>query len=113
MVRVPMEWKDVLWFTDANGVEKLNIREAPIAAPYAGMDFDGYDISKCGKYIKAVFTRSDSKGVQGTRRCRNGGGLNEQFMDNFRQYKATGASAAEVDAWKSWHTDAFKKHRSG
>ena len=107
-IHVPIEWSAVKWFTNADGVEKLNIREAPIAAPYPGMDFIGYYITQCKKYIKAVFTRSDSKGVQGTRRCRNGGGKNKQFMGNLRQYQATGASAAEVDAWKSWNTDAYK-----
>ena len=98
-IHVPIEWSAVKWFTNKDGVEKMNILEAPIAAPYPGMDFIGYYITQCKKYIKAVFTRSDSYGVQGTRRPRAGGGLNRQFMDNLRQYKATGASAAEVDAW--------------
>ena len=81
MVRVPMEWKDVLYFTDANGREKLNIRDAPFAAPYAGMIFAGYDKSKCGKHINALFPRADSHGVQGARRPRAGGGVSSRQLE--------------------------------
>ena len=105
-VKVLVKWSQVLWYTDAQGKQKLNSKESPVPAPYPGMTFKGYDISKNKEVVHAWFVRAGSSGEAGVRMHRPKGGVNRDFHSDLAAAKRT-ASGAELEQFKEERKDSY------
>ena len=62
-LKLPIEWKDVLYFRDPNGKWKYNTKDSPIPLPHIGMEFRGYIVEDNGS-VFAFFTDKSKVALQ-------------------------------------------------
>ena len=100
---VRLNWAQVLYWVDANGQQKLNCKDAPCNAPFDGMIFKGYNISKDKRQVEAWFAR---EGASARRPNRGKSGVNKDWHATLQIKKRTG-TPEDVQEFKRTNSNAY------